>query len=438
MRPIVASNENAVIFPEPPISQTSTRRNFLQVLAASAAAGAVLPAAADAPLPVGQGVLNVRDFGAVGDGKADDTDAFHKALAAAAKLHSGRTVVVPGGSYRLTSPLDLKSTLLLGQSAGGWPADSRPLPTLLVDVPAPEACIIAYAGASVHGLSLAFATKGEPKREFGPAVLIKGGGVSLTNLAILNPTEGIMWDGSTNIGRLNIENVFIVNARKCGLYVAYTMDISTLRNIEVWNYEPGLVNSCTGFKLGQNDEIRLSNCVVYSAAIGFHFIETRYPNSGKMGAMWGGLENCTVDFFATRVRIDAATSLRVQGGSIWAHHNAVQLFGRGDVVINGTDVRANAQHGIHVKECDSVTVTGCLFKKNGTAWPDAAKILIEGGKSVLVNGCTFDDTSVGISIRPGANNFSVTGNVFPKMAHPAIVDHSAANARKLVAANLAG
>ena len=79
------------------------------------------------------------------------------------------------------------------------------------------------------------------------------------------------------------------------MFVAHTMDFRTLTNIEVWNYEPGLINSCTGFKLGQNDEIRLTNCVVYSAAIGFHFIETLYPETGKMGAVWGGMENCTVD-----------------------------------------------------------------------------------------------------------------------------------------------
>ncbi len=312
------------------------------------------------------------------------------------------------------------------------------MPTLVVDLPAPEACIIANDGASLHGLCFAFATKKDPKREFGPAVLLKGGGVSLTNLTLLNPTEGIMWDGSSNIGRLNIENVFIVNASKCGVFVAHTMDISTLRNIEVWNYELGLVSSCTGFKLGQNDEIRLSNCAVFSAAIGFHFIETPYLDTGKMGAIWGGMENCTVDSSAVGLKIDAANILRIHGGSIWAHHNAVQLLGRGDIVINGTDIRANAQHGLHVKECNSVTVTGCLFKKNGTNWPDAAKVFIEGGRSVLVSGCTFDETSVGINVAPTANNFVISGNMFSKMAHRAIIDRSGPNARKLLASNLVG
>ena len=163
--------------------RSPTRRGFLRTLAARAADGAVLPEVAAGPVTESQEVLNVRNFGAVGDGKADDTNAFHNALAAAAKLLSGRTVVVPGGSYRLTSSLNITSALLLGQFAGGWPADSRPMPTLLVDMPAPEACIIAHAGASVHGITLAFATKNDPKREFGPTVLLKGGAGEAYNVA---------------------------------------------------------------------------------------------------------------------------------------------------------------------------------------------------------------------------------------------------------------
>jgi len=403
-------------------------------MTAGTVAGAALAAPAADPAS-SAAALNVRDFGAIGDGNADDTAAFHKALAAAAKLHSGRTVLVPGGSYRLTSPLQVHSALLLGQTAGGWPADSHPLPTLLPDLPASEPCIIAEPGASVHGLNFIFSSKNEANFPPGPCILLKGGGVSLTNLQIQNPTEGIMWDGSTNIGRLNIENVFIVNARKCGLFIAHTMDVSTLTNIEVWNYAPELLETCTGFRLGQNDEIRLTNCAVVAAAIGFHFIETRYPD-GKLGAVWGGMDNCTVDFSKVAVKVDATNVLRIHGGSLWAHLYSVQLYGRGNIVISGSDLRANGAHGLHIKECDSATVTGCLFKKNGDKWPNAAKVQLEGGRSVLINGCTFDDTSLGINITPKAADFSITSNHFPRMPHPAIVDHSGSGARKLVAMNL--
>jgi hypothetical protein len=379
--------------------------------------------------------LNVREFGAVGDGQADDTEAFRAALAAAAQLPTGRSVEVPPGTYRITGSLTLESALLVGLAAGGWPADSRPLPTLRVDVPAPQPCIIAGTGAGLHGLCFDFIYGDDPQREFGPCVQLSGGGVSLSNLLLHNPTEGVMWDGATNIGRLNLENLFIVNARRCGVYVAYTLDMATLRNVEVWNYVPELVTTCTGFRLGHNDEIRLSNCAVVAAAIGFHFVETPLPD-GRTGATWGGMDNCTVDFSGTGVQVDAATILRITGGSVWAHHFGVAVDGRSNVILSGADLRANGGHCLHVRDCDTVTVTGCLLKKNGADWPSTAKIQLDGGRSVAITGCTFDDTSAGIRIGPGVQRLAFTGNLFPPMPHPAITDDSSAETAKVIANNL--
>lgn len=415
----------------------ATRRKFLRSFAAGAVLSAALPTEAIAQTAARAETFNVRDFGAIGDGNADDTEAFQKAISAAVKFPNGRVVIVPSGIYRITSSLTLESTLLLGLAAGGWPADSRPLPTLLVDVLGPQSCIIANLGTSLHGLCFDFLYEENPSREFGSCVVLKAGGISLTNLLLHNPTEGIMWDGASNIGRLNLENVFIVNARKCGVSVAHTLDMATLRNVEVWNYLPDLVNTCTGFRLGHNDEIRLSNCAVVAAAIGFHFIETKLPE-GKSGATWGGMDNCTVDSSAVGLQIDAINVLRIHGGSIWAHHFGVVINGRGNVILTGADIRANSDHCLQIKDCDSLTVTGCLFKKNGTAWPDTAKVQLDGGRSVLLNGCTFDENSVGISIGPDAKRFSITGNIFAKMEHLAVLDKSASDAKKVIAENLAG
>lgn len=52
-------------------------------------------------------VLNVKDFGALGDGTNDDSDAFERAIAA------GNKVFVPPGDYRLTRDLDLRRNTVL-------------------------------------------------------------------------------------------------------------------------------------------------------------------------------------------------------------------------------------------------------------------------------------------------------------------------------------
>jgi len=378
---------------------------------------------------------SVRDFGAVGDGKADDTAAFAQALADAAKAPTGRSVHVPAGLYRLTRTLTIESTLLTGLDAGGWPADSQPQPHLVVDVPAPHPCIIAKLGASLHGLEFDFDDAGNPQRQFGPCVKIEGGGVSCTNLMLHNPTLGIVADGSTNCGRVNLENVFIVNARQLGVQFEYGLDVVTFRNIHVWNYLPDLVSTCTGFRIGHVDEIRLTDCSVVSAQTGFHFVATKLPD-GTSRAAWGGMSNCTVDGSAFGIQVDQVNVLRISGGSIWSHHFGLVCNGTWDVIVSGADLRANGHHAIDVRDIGTLTVTGSLFRKNGTGWPDTAKVKIGGPGTVLVSGCSFDERSIGVHLGPKATCVSLTGNVFAASPHRALVDETGPGCRKLLANNL--
>lgn len=67
-------------------------------------------------------VFDARDFGAVGDGVADDTAAIQAAIAAA-DAASGGVVYLPTGTYKLTSSLIIASTYgigLVGPIGSGW------------------------------------------------------------------------------------------------------------------------------------------------------------------------------------------------------------------------------------------------------------------------------------------------------------------------------
>jgi len=80
----------------------SVRRDLLRV-GSFGMAGAALPALASAAgkdktpaaAPI---VFNIRQFGAIGDGKTLDTDAVNRAIAAAAAAGGG-TVLFPAGVY---------------------------------------------------------------------------------------------------------------------------------------------------------------------------------------------------------------------------------------------------------------------------------------------------------------------------------------------------
>jgi len=80
--------------------------------------GTVLASAAGARfIRLTQGELNVRWFGARGDGSTDDTAAFRGALAEAA----GKTLLVPAGVYRLTDTIVIpRNTILRGAGNSSW------------------------------------------------------------------------------------------------------------------------------------------------------------------------------------------------------------------------------------------------------------------------------------------------------------------------------
>lgn len=73
-------------------------------------------------LPAAAGVINVKDYGAIGDGKADDTDALRKAVVFAldrqGRYATPPFVYFPAGTYRITGPL-LGKVSEHGWS-GGW------------------------------------------------------------------------------------------------------------------------------------------------------------------------------------------------------------------------------------------------------------------------------------------------------------------------------
>ncbi len=68
-------------------------------------------------------VVNVRNFGAVGNGLTDDTAAIQAAIDAASKTGGGGVVYIPAGHYLISKTLvihDTKSLILRGTGSGGF------------------------------------------------------------------------------------------------------------------------------------------------------------------------------------------------------------------------------------------------------------------------------------------------------------------------------
>ena len=90
-----------------------------------------------------ESTVSVRDHGAVGDGKGDDTKAIHKALDALPE--AGGVLFFPPGHY-LTEPVKARSFVTyLGRSAWAY-SDARPGGTILSPVSSDQPCLIDASG----------------------------------------------------------------------------------------------------------------------------------------------------------------------------------------------------------------------------------------------------------------------------------------------------
>lgn len=99
------------------MSMIGRRRLFAGSASLAFSAGLVLPALADNPVLRLDGVFNVRDYGAKGDGTSIDSPAIDRAIAAAAAAGGG-TVLLPPGTYAsYTIHLKSRITLFLARGA---------------------------------------------------------------------------------------------------------------------------------------------------------------------------------------------------------------------------------------------------------------------------------------------------------------------------------
>lgn len=377
-------------------------------------------------------VVNVRDLGAKGDGQADDTQAFLRAVerAAATQTH----VFVPKGTYTTSAPIMLTNVTVRGPEGAAWPADVDAMPTVLPlhrDGP----CFQLNAAGALRGLNIDYRWDKEP--DAGPAaILVSGIGVYISNLRVRYPWDGILCDGKTNVGRLNIENVFMVSPRNVGVRVTGTWDVPRLSNVEVWNAGPvkrGLSEG-TGFHLGKNDLIRMTDCFAFAMHTGFLF-EDEIDACEIKGATWGVMNGCATDFCGRSILVRGAHTVSVSGGSFWTHQESLLIEGEGGRIrVAGSELKSNGAPAVVVHGGAHTVITGCSILRPMESY-NAPAVRLTGGNTILGSN-HVDCFGDGIVIEPGTAGAVVTGNRFEVHGNTSVVDRSEGKTKVVVANNL--
>ncbi|HIJ64746.1 MAG TPA: hypothetical protein HPP77_02240 [Candidatus Hydrogenedentes bacterium] len=228
--------------------------------------------------PPNNGIYNVRDWGAQGDGVTDDTSAFQNAMNQAAS-DGGGWVMVPAGKYKIATHLTIPSEVML---EGIMCTPSVPVPldagsTLLAvegaGSPSGTPFITMNANSTLSGLNIYYPnqTKTNPPVSYPWTVRGNGQGCAIRNLTIVNPYQAV--DFGTNACNLHSINGLTGQPLYKGLYVDNCTKPGTIQNVRfvpIWDTDTGGAvitytrTNGTGFLFGKTDgemglELRVTN-----------------------------------------------------------------------------------------------------------------------------------------------------------------------------------
>lgn len=250
-------------------------------------------------------VLNVVDFGAMADGKVDDTHAFQAAMDECAR-QGGGLVRVPVGTYLIKSHLLIPSDVTL-EGTSSW-AGGRIRKRGSQSVDPSGSVLLAIEGAgdpkgtpfirmsqasTLKGLSVFYPEQVDGKPHAYPwTVAVNEGGAGLQaiiDVNLINPYQAIDFGSYENSAFL-IRNLF-ADALFRGIYIDQGA-LGRLENVQLghqWQrvgipeggangsddnlpFKTYTASNAEAFIVGMADWVIFQDCVCYNYKIGFHFI----------------------------------------------------------------------------------------------------------------------------------------------------------------------
>jgi len=399
----------------------------------------LLAPAADSPPVAAHFNCSVVEMGAKGDGEADDTDAFQRAMDRCAE-DGGGVVHVPTGTYAIMGHLEIPPFVTLegvwrspqrGQridkgttlraSANEGDANGRPFITL-------------HENSTLKGVTIFYPNqkKTNPPKPY-PWTIASGRFVdncAIIDVTLVNPYQAVDF-GTYPTGRHLVRNLY-AHALHKGIYINQCFDVGRLENIHFWPFwDPDPASPLreytrtngTAFIIGRTDGEMAINCFSIFYAVAMHFIngpisdDSTTPHHFSPGS--GVYTNCYMDITPCAVKVD---SVMENAGisfvnSMFMSGIDVAPENRGEVKFTACGFWANSDQTwhAHLGGRGSVFFESCHFSE----WDrvrQGAPCIDANCRGLVVTGCEFKTDRADhqkIRLGPRVHRAVITSNLMP-------------------------
>jgi hypothetical protein len=376
-------------------------------------------------------IVNVLDFGAKGDGKADETSAFQKALNLMSVAQGG-VVLVPRGLYRFNGNIVIPPTVTLEgvytvvPSHAGIRDKGEITPTV-------GSVLMPYAGKG-DANATAFITMQEdsvlrgfviyyPEQvtagipvPYPFTISMSGNNPAVTDIELLNPYQGIQAISAHRhyIARVQGQPLLM------GIYVDATYDIGRIEDVH-WNpwfsMETALFTwqqqNGRAFVFARTDWEYVLNTFAFGYNIGYHFVSS--PTGSCNGNFLGiGADNCY-----TSIKIDACDvyGILVTNGEFTSFVGpdptevVVSSTNSGKVQFVNTAFWGPGHQIAKIDGSGTVGFIGCTFCYWNADQTGRYAIQASGTSNLIVQGSEFQHDSPQISLGQSVRKAVITGNI---------------------------
>lgn len=347
--------------------------------------------------------VNVTSYGAVGDGVTDDTAAFASAIAAtgSGSLHNG--IYVPMGRYVISETLTLNEMEMVGRFAGGWPADTMPMPTLLMRGTAGPGIILSN-GASLLGIAILY-DQGTPTTSNAPAISLQGNGIFIFSVRIQNPYDGINTFSNATPGRARFSDIYIVSPTHVGVQISKCYDFVQYHHIEVRC--TNVMSTGAAFVFGRVDEGSYTGLLASNCLTGLEFDNDPSTNPAG-GNFTGGFAGCSIMACANAATITGAHKVKISGGDFSTSNYGAIINGAAEVTLMGGQWQTGTGQAVQVLSATNVIIDASMFSRPAAV---AAPLVTANNCTMFtLNNCQFLPGSTGVQLGPNLPQAVVTAN----------------------------